>query len=155
MNKKKNAHPTVGAAERAAMGADFAGQNSHCNLSTHSEARPELFISSLLLHGEDHAIPTADLVRLAGVKSARELQNRIAFERDRGALILSSCRNGGGYFLPADGEAGRQEIKAFIRTLNARALNTIRAFKAAMAELGETAELENVDPQRQLNRRDS
>lgn len=154
MNGKRNAHSAVGAAERAVMGTDFAGQNSLSNLSTHLEARPELFISSLLLHGEENAIPTAHLVQLAGVKSARELQNKIASERGKGALILSSCRNGGGYFLPAEGEAGREEIKAFIRTLKARALNTIRALKTAMAEIGEMMVLEDIYPHGQLDRSD-
>ncbi len=89
----------------------------------------------MLLQGEQNAISSTELVRLTGFKSVRELQNEIARERETGALILSTCRNGGGYFLPSPGEAGRREISAFVATLRARAINTLRALKAAREAL--------------------
>lgn len=89
----------------------------------------------MLLQGEQNALPSGELVRLTGFKSVRELQNEIAREREAGALILSSCRGGGGYFLPAPGEAGQREISAFVATLRARALNTLRVLKAAREAL--------------------
>lgn len=104
---------------------------SDCNII--KEKKQMVF--DLLPKGEEHAIRTSELVHLAGVRSARELQNRIATERDEGALILSSCRNGGGYYRPSDGEQGQQEIAAFIRTLRARALNTLSAIKTARKAL--------------------
>lgn len=64
-----------------------------------------------------------------------KLMTEIAREREAGALILSTCRNGGGYFLPSDGDAGKREIAAFVATLRARALNTLRALKAAREAL--------------------
>ena len=52
-----------------------------------------------------------------------------------GALILSKSGSGGGYYLPDDGEAGRREIAAFVRTVNARAVNSLRTLKAARRAL--------------------
>ena len=68
---------------------------------------------------------------------ARELQQEIREERAAGALILSKTNDGGGYFLPSEGEQGKAEIQAFISTLHARAANTFAALKAAKAALKE------------------
>lgn len=86
-------------------------------------------IESLLLHGEENAISTAELVELSGVSSARTLQQQIERERARGALILSA--SDGGYFLPDSGEKGRRELAAFVKTLRSRAVHTLRTLKAA------------------------
>ncbi len=86
-------------------------------------------IECLLPHGEAQAIPTTQLVALAGVKSARHLQRRIEAERASGALILSSST--GGYFLPAD----RAEIARYKETLQRRALSTLRTLRAARRAL--------------------
>lgn len=92
-------------------------------------------IESLLLHGSANAIRTADLVKLGGFRSVREMQKQIERERVHGALILSRGGAGGGYFLPAEGEQGQREISSFVRTLDARARNTFRTIKAARAAL--------------------
>ena len=86
--------------------------------------------------GAENAITTKELVRLLDFKSARELQEAIARERDEGHLILSASQNGGGYFLPDDDdEKGQAEIRTFIHTLENRAINTLRAIEAAKAAL--------------------
>lgn len=102
---------------------------------TTSQLRKQGLVESLLLHGEENAFPSSQLVRLTGFRSVRELQNEIAREREAGALILSTCRGGGGYFLPSDGEVGKHEIATFVATLRARALNTLRALKTAREAL--------------------
>ena len=102
---------------------------------TTPQLRKQGLVESLLLHGEENALPSSQLVRLTGFRSVRELQNEIASEREAGALILSTCRGGGGYFLPSDGEVGKREIAAFVATLRARALNTLRALKTAREAL--------------------
>ena len=91
--------------------------------------KAEFPIMNLLPVGKENAISTADLVRLTGCKSARELQERIALERNTGAVICSG--SGRGYWRPKD----RQEIQEFVRTMDARALNTLRAAKSARAAL--------------------
>ena len=88
-----------------------------------------------LPQGEENAIQAKELARQCGFKGARDLQHAIALERETGALILSTCRHGGGYYRPADGEAGKREINAFVGTLASRALNTLKAIKAARREL--------------------
>ena len=131
----KNAHPAVGAAEQA-IEKEILDQTS-LSYNDFTTARPQKqgLVESLLLEGEENATPSSELVRLTGCKSVRELQNQIAHERETGALILSTCRGGGGYFLPAPGEAGQREIAAFVTTLRARALNTLKALKAAREAL--------------------
>lgn len=92
-------------------------------------------IEPLLPRGEENALSTAELVRVTGFKSARELQKVIEAERAQGALILSVSGRDGGYFLPSEGEAGVREISRFVATLQARALNTLRSLRAAKAAL--------------------
>ena len=134
MTEKRKAHPAGSAAERAKVGTALPGKIP-CNDLTTSVIRKQGLIESLLLQGEENAIASSDLVNLTGVKSVRELQLIIAQEREAGALSLSTCRGGGGYFLPSDGEVGKREIAAFVATLRARALNTLRALKTAREAL--------------------
>lgn len=134
MNTKRKARPAGSAAGQAEAGTALMGTIPY-NKFTTSVTRKQGLIESLLLQGEENAISSSDLVNLSGVKSVRELQLIIAQEREAGALILSSCRGGGGYFLPSDGEVGKREIAAFVATLRARALNTLRALKTAREAL--------------------
>ena len=99
------------------------------------QAEKKFFIAELLHHGADNAITTRELLRRSGFATARELQQEIREERAAGALILSKTNDGGGYFLPSEGEQGKAEIQAFISTLHARATNTFAALKAAKAAL--------------------
>lgn len=55
------------------------------------------------MQGERNAVPSRELRKWTGLKTNRELQIVIAKERAEGKLILSTCRNGGGYFAPSDG----------------------------------------------------
>ena len=91
--------------------------------------KTEFPIMNLLPVGKENAISTVDLVRLTGGKSSRELQERIAYERNHGAVICSG--SGRGYWRPKD----RQEILEFVKTMDSRALNTLRAAKSARAVL--------------------
>lgn len=84
-------------------------------------------IENLLLEGKQNAIASQSLADLMGCGSVRELQEIIAEERASGAVILSTCQNGGGYYLP--GNVG--EVKEFIRTLENRGKNTLLALESA------------------------
>lgn len=88
-------------------------------------------VSDYLHYGKEHAIPSKDLARLLGVASVRELQKMIEKERHSGEVILSTCADGGGYYLSDD----PTEITAFVRTLSKRAQNTIRSMESAEAAL--------------------
>ena len=88
-------------------------------------------IADHLPTGKQNAIPSKTLAEMLGFGTVRELQHAIEKERKDGAVILSTCTPGGGYFLPADEE----EIKAFIRTLSNRAKNTQCAIDSARLEL--------------------
>ena len=97
--------------------------------------RAQVSVFDRLPQGEENAVRATELARLCGFKSVRELQSAVSKERESGALILSTCRGGGGYFRPSPGPAGKREINAFVATLASRALNTLRALKAANREL--------------------
>ena len=88
-------------------------------------------ISEYLSTGKQNAIPSKALADMLGFDTVRELQKAIEWERQAGAVILSTCTLGGGYFLPAN----EQEIREFIRTLSNRAKNTRRSTESTLAAL--------------------
>lgn len=140
MNGKKESRPLVaqetGQDEIVAFdGAAF----SKSNFNTNSGETQSIF--DLLPQGEANAIPSRQLAELVGASSVRDLQNRIALEREQGALILSTCRRHGGYFRPAPGATGLDEILRYINTLRSRAVNTFRAFRGAKAAIAADTEL--------------
>lgn len=92
-----------------------------------SGGKEQGMIKEFLLEGKQNAVPSQKLADLVGCKSVRELQQIIAEERAAGAVILSTCQDGGGYFLPND----ILEVKEFIRTLESRGRNTLLALKSA------------------------
>lgn len=134
MMAKEKAHPAGSAARRADVGNAVTGNIPLQDCITPSQpAQASVF--DRLPQGEENAVQAKELARQCGFKSARDLQHEIALEREAGALILSTCRHGGGYYRPADGEAGKREINAFVGTLASRALNTLKALRAARREL--------------------
>ena len=86
-------------------------------------------IYDLLPEGRAAAIPSKDLARIVGIPTVRLLQRQIERERAGGAVILS--RSDGGYYRSSDPE----ELRRFIRTLDARAKNTARAAASARQAL--------------------
>ena len=103
--------------------------------TTAADDRQPGFVEAVLLQagafGSDNAIQTEKLVSLTGLRDKRILQSKIEAERACGALIISRCSKGGGYFLPA----GRAEVVTFERTLKRRALGTLRSLRAARRAL--------------------
>lgn len=143
MMAKEKARPAGSAAGQADVGNAVTGNIPLSDCTTPSQpAQASVF--ERLPQGEDNAIKAKDLARQCGFKSARDLQHAIALEREAGALILSTCRHGGGYYRPSDGVAGRQEVAAFMRTLRARAI-TIRAAREALERLDGQIELPMTD----------
>lgn len=87
----------------------------------------DFVVMEVLQEGKENAISARDLCTYLGFDSIRCLQKEIERERKAGAVILSTCQDGGGYFLPETA----QEVKQFIRTLENRARNTFAALKSA------------------------
>ena len=96
-------------------------------------------IYDLLPEGREAAIPARDLARMVGLPSVRQLQEAIARERSAGAVILS--RVDGGYYRSSDPE----ELRRFIRTLDARSRNTAKAMRSAQAALDALLGQERLD----------
>lgn len=90
-----------------------------------AHGKADIKITSLLPVGKKNAISTEQLMILSGCHSARELQQRIARERSKGAVICSG--SGRGYWLPQD----RKEIEEFCKTMESRAKNIFNATKSA------------------------
>lgn len=84
-------------------------------------------VTEALTIGKENAISAQELCTYLGFNSTRDLQHEIARERKAGAVILSTCQDGGGYFLPENA----QEVRQFIKTLENRANNTYEALCSA------------------------
>ena len=134
MSTKEKARPAGSATGQADMGNAVTGNIPLTDCITPKSQRQAL-VYTVLPQGEQNAISSRDLARQCGYKGVRDLQLEISREREAGMLILSTCRGGGGYFRPADGETGRQETAAFVATLRARAYSTLRALRAARRAL--------------------
>lgn len=67
-------------------------QNQNRNNRVHTEGqsgKTDFLIEGLLPVGKENAVTTQELVKMTGCGSARELQQRIAYEREHGAIICS------------------------------------------------------------------
>ena len=82
-----------------------------------------------LLPGKKNALTPEYLTVKCHFSSVRMLQKQIEMERRSGKVILSSATRPGGYYLPAAGDT--MEIRKFIRTLENRGENTLRALQSA------------------------
>lgn len=95
-------------------------QNRNNRICTNEESgKTDFIIDPLLPIGKENAITTQELMRISGCGSSRELRQRIALERERGAIICSG--SGRGYWKPKN----RQEIQEFIKTMDANIMLTI------------------------------
>lgn len=74
--------------------------------------------------GAENATKTADLLKMTGISSPRELRRIIAELRASGALILSGL---GGYYIPASGTQGQHEAADFVRVIESKAIATLHA----------------------------
>ena len=79
-----------------------------------------------LLPGKENALTPEYLTVKCHFSSVRMLQKQIEAERK---VILSSTTPPGGYYLPAAGDT--MEIRKFIRTLENRGENTLKALESA------------------------
>ena len=59
-------------------------------------------ITDYLPTGKENAISSKVLAALLGFDTVRELQRAIERERQSGSVILSTCSDGGGYYLSND-----------------------------------------------------
>lgn len=131
MLNKENARPLLEQEAGQMETATGKAHNSYNDCSTSQNQNQVIF--DLLPQGEANAVSSKELAQMVGAASVRELQHRVAAERGAGALILSTCK--GGYFRPQDGEVGQAEISHFVATLRSRALNTLKALRAAKEAL--------------------
>lgn len=131
MSKNKNPHPAGGTAEQGDHGAVWA-DGSHNSDFTSGGAGRQGRIFSLLLEGEENALPAADLATLAGYKNQRSMRMAVDREREHGLLVLASEA---GYFRPAAGDRGIAEVRRFIRRQDARAASNRRTIRLIRAQL--------------------
>lgn len=117
--------------EEKRMGLMEEAQSHTPMQGTAATVEPEKTLPFLVLEalqaGKENAISAQDLCTYLRFNSVRELQHEIARERKAGAVILSTCQNGGGYFLPEND----REVRQFIWTLENRAKNTFAVLRSA------------------------
>ena len=139
-NNKKTAPSAATLEAVSGLKKDFLSCSPHSDYNTDSQRRKKnsqkgIKICDLLYKGEENAIPARDLAKLIGLSNTRALRARITREREAGELILSTMRNGGGYFLPDNGLKGKREVDTYIRTQCERAFTTLRITRPAVQEL--------------------
>ena len=127
MRENKNAAPM----NQIGSGEDGQLSLGEVRLPDHDSIMPRpgvqaVSISSLLMSGEENAVPLHDLAGLTGL-DARKVRRLIQRERLAGIPILANCRSG--YFLPAD--AAEKERCA--RSMLARAAEIKRTAEAIAA----------------------
>ena len=128
MNENKKAAFSVATTE-SGSGNEITIDNANYTKKT---AKKQGIVEQFLLKGSENAIPGAELMKLVGCCSIRYLQKMISIERQNGSLILASSE---GYFLPADGEKGREEIQRFYAQFRSMALSTLKILKTARQAL--------------------
>jgi biotin operon repressor len=91
-----------------------------------------MLIYDVLQTGGENATSRSELVMMTGL-SEREVRRKIAMERQKGFLILSSTENGGGYFKlnPENPE----ELRRFIASMTSRGRKIFTALNAARSAL--------------------
>lgn len=92
-------------------------QNRNNRICTNEESgKTDFIIDPLLPIGKENAITTQELMRISGCGSSRELRQRIALERERGAIICSGSGRGytsKGWYV---GKTKMKDWKASVRT---------------------------------------
>lgn len=99
-----------------------------------------MIVADVLPAGKENAVSAEMLCSLLGFDTVRELQKEIARERAAGAVILSTCKEDGGYFLPGN----VREVKEFIKTLENRGRNTLMALESARKLLQQWEDTGNI-----------
>lgn len=127
----------IGLMEEAQDHTPMQGASANAELHRTSD----FVVMNFLQTGKENAISALDLCTYLGFNSTRDLQHEIARERNEGVVILSTCQDGGGYFLPEND----QEVRQFIRTLENRAKNTYAALKSARCFLSSSMEVREAE----------
>lgn len=121
--------------ERKRMGLIEKAQDHTPMQGTAATVEPDKTLPFVVMEalntGKENTISAQELCVYLGFNSVRELQSEIARERKAGAVILSTCQDGGGYFFPESD----QEVRQFIKTLENRAKNTFEALRSARSFL--------------------
>lgn len=128
MSKRKNPHPAGGTAEQGKHGKSGETSSSFDFTSGGGVRQGKIF--SMLLQGEEHAIPGPELARMAGV-SPRKLRLMVDEER----LKHPICASDNGYFLHDDGHKGILELRKFLWRQDSRCAANRRVSKSARAAL--------------------
>lgn len=129
MSEKRKTAPDVASIE-SGVGNTASGQALNLPKPQYTtEANEPQGIVQFLPCGAENAISSEALIVACGISNIRQLRKIVAAERDEGALILSNTS--GGYFLPSEGEKGREEMQHFVNTVRSKALNLLKAARPA------------------------
>lgn len=124
MNERKKACPTVGAAEQAENGNDFAGRDSRIDCTTENSPCRVPRVVDLLLCGAENGLYLSDLVRLTG-KDERTIRREIHECREKFIPIVNDQVNG--YFIAETAD----ELRRFYRSMTHRAGEILKIARAA------------------------
>jgi len=129
--------------------------NSEKYYNMFADGRQPDLTESLLMQmgafGEENKASAEQVKCQLGLSTIRAVQAQVSSERLKDALILSTGRAGGGYFLPSlNPEQAQREMLEHKRCLRARALNTLavlrpvnKALRVVRGQLGPMSDSED------------
>lgn len=94
-------------------------------------------VNELLKIGKSNIMTSEELINALKLSGTRELVSIVQKERQQGAVILSTCGNGGGYYLPET----EQELKEFIKSMDRRKSELDKSTASARKELKRLREI--------------
>ena len=94
-------------------------------------------VNELLKIGKSNIMTSEELINTLKLSGTRELVSIVQKERQQGAVILSTCGNGGGYYLPET----EQELKEFIKSMDRRKSELDKSTASARKELKRLREI--------------
>ena len=94
-------------------------------------------VNELLKIGKSNIMTSEELINSLKLSGTRELVSIVQKERQQGAVILSTCGNGGGYYLPET----EQELKEFIKSMDRRKSELDKSTASARKELKRLREI--------------
>lgn len=106
--------------------------NYNANLPDFQEGIRQLL--AILPTGRENAVKARKLAAALGLRT-RDLTRLVHDARAAGAVILSAFSDNGGFFLPAPGQIGIDEISDFVASMDKRARQIFVAAKSARSAL--------------------
>jgi len=142
MNSKRKENRLNAGTSKAVRGTNQSRKTDfHSGINSNiccgkSQFQVEKALQDLGAYGSLNAVKPYNLVSATALPCDRALRKVLSFERENGALILSTAKDGGGYYLPSlDEDEALQELYEYYCINYARAMHTLRILRPVRIRL--------------------